>query len=731
MKKLGLILVIFITFLLAGCNWNTDKILSNYGEVSIDVDSAARIIAPEWDLSSVSSWNISFSNSEYTKKVENASLPSSATLPVGEYKVVVEGTIKDNSQAKLYGETSVVVKASEKASAAVAVALKKQGTCPSFTYKLIFTYLPENIGDLKATLTPLFGGDVVNMETVPNFDDKIRSTCSFTASDIPSGYYKLNIYNEIFYNELEISEINIPDAVIELADGISLSYEQNFEEKDSSDKEGADISFYATTNPDDKYSGCSKDYPMYINDLLKNIGDNYENKNIDIYVDVSDSLCLDAAYLATGNDILINDSEGSSFFITKSGNISLYSMPSSPSMIFTTSNPVIKDVSIDLTANMDVFRLKTINGVNLILNQSLRNQPVYWDDCIPSTGANFTSLYDSFTNVIISNTNGYKAYCCDYYTIYETYLLASGTYGNIDKKMEEYNYSCEPFSSVAFDKEYCYTVSDFDGDKNLTIYKVQENELKTIKAYTLAENRNIKKLLVDKKYLYAIESNDFTVEVTPYDISILLSNQSKELPTVNPVKYSIPSELIYEDDDGKNLEIADALYHDGNIYLLLNNTFCDYPNPSSLVIYRFQGGVLKLDINKVQNSKLLGWEKNSSPSTFTGEAGDNYKERKTYEIKYEGPGKNSQNIFSPTHFYAIKPNKLEFADYGYYLCQGDDEYNGADQPYKKIAKYDVKSKYVLDLEKMSLSKISNEITFNDPSSSVTSSYWATKKPSND
>lgn len=213
-NKVLSILAIFITFITLSCK--TDLIEKETtpqgkGLISIKIGNNAKMLSPNTaniDISSISSWTVTFTNKQDTTKQLQRITSSNRTLkeylPFGTYIIEIEGITQsatDSSPAiAFYGKTEAAISPEEKTTTAnIYVAPKKsENETGSFEYIITMEgsdYLQPmdntfsaKLSAINSNLTPI----EITSDATENSEEGTY-TIEFTKRDIPSGYYKLTI----------------------------------------------------------------------------------------------------------------------------------------------------------------------------------------------------------------------------------------------------------------------------------------------------------------------------------------------------------------------------------------------------------------------------------------------------------------------------------------------------------------------------------------------------------
>ena len=314
-NKVLSILAIFITFLTLSCK--TDLIEKETtpqgkGLISIKIGNNAKMLSPNTDninISSISSWTVTFTNKQDTTKQLKRSTSTSYIkeyLPFGTYIIEIEGITQSAADGSLaiafYGKTEAAISPEEKTTTAnIYVAPKKsENGTGSFEYIITLKesdFSPaENSFSAKLSSVNNNSDPIVITTTAEKNETETYTTytITFTNDDIPSGYYTLTISCAIILNDnnqTSITQILQKDILVEICDNAKTS--DSIELQIDGYK-----TLYAVTptaNDGDIYANYSGEFKKYPADFL-NILNN-------------DTITFAEIYMLNGNIPIINPSK--------------------------------------------------------------------------------------------------------------------------------------------------------------------------------------------------------------------------------------------------------------------------------------------------------------------------------------------------------------------------------------------------------------------------------------
>ena len=294
-NKVLSILAIFITFITLSCK--TDLIEKETtpqgkGLISIKIGNNAKMLSPNTDninISTISSWTVTFTNKQDTTKQLQRSTPTSYIkeyLPFGTYIIEIEGITQSATDSSLaiafYGKTEAAISPEEKTTTAnIYVAPKKsENGTGSFEYNITMAgsnYLqPMNntfsakLASINGNLTPIEITGTVKENT--NNEAYTTYTITFTKDDIPSGYYKLTISCTTKITDdttTTVTQILQKNILVEICDNAKTSDSIELQVEDYK-------TLYAVTPTADdgnKYANYSGEFKQYPADFLNILND--------------------------------------------------------------------------------------------------------------------------------------------------------------------------------------------------------------------------------------------------------------------------------------------------------------------------------------------------------------------------------------------------------------------------------------------------------------------------
>ena len=211
-NKVLSILAIFITFITLSCK--TDLIEKETtpqgkGLISIKIGNNAKMLSPNTDninISSISSWTVTFTNKQDTTKQLQRITSSNRTLkeylPFGTYIIEIEGITQsatDSSPAiAFYGKTEAAISPEEKTTTANIYVAPKKSENGTGSFEYIITLkerfdLAENSFSAKLSSVNNNSDPIVINEKKEIDAENKTCTVIFEKNEIPSGYYTLTI----------------------------------------------------------------------------------------------------------------------------------------------------------------------------------------------------------------------------------------------------------------------------------------------------------------------------------------------------------------------------------------------------------------------------------------------------------------------------------------------------------------------------------------------------------
>lgn len=294
-NKVLSILAIFITFITLSCK--TDLIEKETtpqgkGLISIKIGNNAKMLSPNTDnidISSISSWIVTFTNKQDTTKQLQRSISTGKLkeyLPFGTYIIEIEGITQsatDGSPAiAFYGKTEAAISPEEKTTTAnIYVAPKKsENETGSFEYIITMTeseflYPMDNTFSAKLSSVNNNSDPIEITGTVKentNNEAYTTYTITFSQAEIPSGYYTLTISCTTKITEdtkTTTTQILQKDILVEICD--------NAKTFDSIELQVEDYkTLYAVTPTADdgnEYANYSGEFKKYPADFLNILND--------------------------------------------------------------------------------------------------------------------------------------------------------------------------------------------------------------------------------------------------------------------------------------------------------------------------------------------------------------------------------------------------------------------------------------------------------------------------
>lgn len=292
-NKVLSILAIFITFLTLSCK--TDLIEKETtpqgkGLISIKIGNNAKMLSPNTDninISTISSWTVTFTNKEDTTKQLKRSTSTSYIkeyLPFGTYIIEIEGTTQSEDDVSptlaFYGKTEAAISPEEKTTTAnIYVAPKKsENGTGSFEYIITLKesdFSPaENSFSAKLSSINNNSAPIVITTTAEKNETETYTTytITFTNDDIPSGYYTLTISCATIQNAnnpISTTQILQKNILVEICDNAKTSDSIELQVEDYK-------TLYAVTPTSDdgnKYANYSGEFKQYPADFLNILND--------------------------------------------------------------------------------------------------------------------------------------------------------------------------------------------------------------------------------------------------------------------------------------------------------------------------------------------------------------------------------------------------------------------------------------------------------------------------
>ena len=290
-NKVLSILAIFITFITLSCK--TDLIEKETtpqgkGLISIKIGNNAKMLSPNTnniDISSISSWTVTFTNKQDTTKQLQRSTSTGTLkeyLPFGTYIIEIEGITQSatdgSSTIAFYGKTEATISPEEKTTTAnIYVAPKKsENGTGSFEYSITLKDrfdLAENSFSAKLSSVNNNSDPIVINEKKEIDAESKTCTVIFAEDKIPSGYYTLTISCAIILNDnnqTSITQILQKNILVEICDNAKTSDSIELQVEDYK-------TLYAVTpvsGDSNKYANYSGEFKQYPADFLNILNDN-------------------------------------------------------------------------------------------------------------------------------------------------------------------------------------------------------------------------------------------------------------------------------------------------------------------------------------------------------------------------------------------------------------------------------------------------------------------------
>lgn len=510
-NKVLSILAIFITFITLSCK--TDLIEKETtpqgkGLISIKIGNNAKMLSPNTDninISTISSWTVTFTNKQDTTKQLQRITSSNRTLkeylPFGTYIIEIEGTTQSEDDGSptlaFYGKTEATISQEKQTTTAnIYVAPKKsENGTGSFEYIITLKesdFSPaENSFSAKLSSINNNSAPIVITTTAEKNETETYTTytITFTNDDIPSGYYTLTISCAIILNDnnqTSITQILQKDILVEICDNAKTS--DSIELQIDGYK-----TLYAVTptaNDGDIYANYSGEFKKYPADFL-NILNN-------------DTITFAEIYMLNGNIPIINPSK----IKDKTFYICLYNESDPEDYGYIDKN--YDETALTLNSTKGLMLLGNGNHEESILNLNIYTQA-------PSETTTQVTLLNGSPSIYLSSSSSSK---------FEFNINTLSDY--YDKPFMQYDYAEEEYLLRIFDVEDYTTIASFDGitlkgnetDKIVytsipqplndeTPYNIQYFILPkakgTIPEYTI--NANKTDLYIDEKVKFTIDGN--------------------------------------------------------------------------------------------------------------------------------------------------------------------------------------------------------------------------------
>ena len=443
-NKVLSILAIFITFITLSCK--TDLIEKETtpqgkGLISIKIGNNAKMLSPNTaniDISSISSWTVTFTNKQDTTKQLQRITSSNRTLkeylPFGTYIIEIEGITQSDADSSpaiaFYGKTEAAISPEEKTTTAnIYVAPKKsENGTGSFEYSITLKDrfdLAENSFSAKLSSVNNNSDPIVINEKKEI--DAANKTCTviFAEDKIPSGYYTLTISCAIIQNDnnqTSITQILQKDILVEICDNAKTS--DSIELQVDGYK-----TLYAVTpvsgdsNKYANYSGEFKQYPADFLNILNN-----------------DTITFAEIYMLPDNIPIIEPAKiKDKTFLIRLYNESTSEDPEDYGCLYTDSD----GTNLDLVPNKSLMLLGNDNYEESILNLT-----------IPE------AINENLTQVTLLNGSP-SIYLYETSSKFEFTINTLSDY--YDKPFMQYDYAEEEYLLRIFDDEDYTKIASFDG----------------------------------------------------------------------------------------------------------------------------------------------------------------------------------------------------------------------------------------------------------------------------
>ena len=292
-NKVLSILAIFITFITLSCKTDLiEKETTPQGEglISIKIGNNAKMLSPNTaniDISSISSWTVTFTNKQDTTKQLKRSTSTSYIkeyLPFGTYIIEIEGITQSATDASpaiaFYGKTEAAISPEEKTTTANIYVAPKKSENGTGSFEYIITLKESDFSPAENSFSAKLSS--INNNSAPieitttaeknETETYTTYTITFTKDDIPSGYYTLTISCAIILNDnnqTSITQILQKDILVEICDNAKTSDSIELQIEDYK-------TLYAVTPTADdgnkyaNYSGEFKKYPADFLNILNN-----------------------------------------------------------------------------------------------------------------------------------------------------------------------------------------------------------------------------------------------------------------------------------------------------------------------------------------------------------------------------------------------------------------------------------------------------------------------------
>ena len=507
-NKVLSILAIFITFLTLSCK--TDLIEKETtpqgkGLISIKIGNNAKMLSPNTaniDISTISSWTVTFTNKQDTTKQLKRSTSTSYIkeyLPFGTYIIEIEGITQSATDGSLaiafYGKTEATISQEKQTTTAnIYVAPKKsENGTGSFEYNITLKDrfdLAENSFSAKLSSVNNNSDPIVINEKKEIDAESKTCTVIFAEDKIPSGYYTLTISCATILNDnnqTSITQILQKDILVEICDNAKTSDSIELQVEDYK-------TLYAVTPTADdgnKYANYSGEFKQYPADFLNILND--------------DTITNAEINMLRGDIPIINPSKikDKTFYIC----------------LYNESDP--EDYGyIDKNYDETALTLNSTKGLMLLGNdnhqESILNLNIYTDDTAETTTQ--VTLLNGSPSIYLSSYSSSK---------FEFNINETSNYH--DKPFIQYDSEEEEYLLRIFDVEDNTKIQSFDGitlngndgnDKDKVVYTSIPQQLNDEPSYKIqyfilpSQKGSIPNCTIttDKTALYIDEKVTFTID---------------------------------------------------------------------------------------------------------------------------------------------------------------------------------------------------------------------------
>lgn len=291
-NKVLSILAIFITFITLSCK--TDLIEKETtpqgkGLISIKIGNNAKMLSPNTaniDISTISSWTVTFTNKQDTTKQLQRITSSNDTLkeylPFGTYIIEIEGITQSEEDGSLaiafYGKTEAAISPEEKTTTANIYVAPKKSENRTGSFEYIITLKESDFSPAENSFSAKLSSVNNNSDPIVINEkkeiDAANKTCTviFEKDEIPSGYYTLTISCATIQNAnnpISTTQILQKNILVEICDNATTSDSIELQVEDYK-------TLYAVTPTSDdgnKYANYSGEFKKYPADFLNILND--------------------------------------------------------------------------------------------------------------------------------------------------------------------------------------------------------------------------------------------------------------------------------------------------------------------------------------------------------------------------------------------------------------------------------------------------------------------------